>query len=135
MGFFLGPLSLLRRAHPTLPTQLGLAEGVDEVALGSDHEIQVEGVVLAEGEALEAIDDDRFVGSILRTMRLENQQGVPAEAGGVGHDGGGRAVQEARDLAEARSGEQTLTDGVKKFGTTQPVVGLEGLLTEGATAM
>ena len=68
-------------------------------------------------------------------MRLENQQSVPAEASGVGHDGGGRAVQEARDLAEARSGQQALTDGVKKFGTTQPVVGLEGLLAEGATAM
>jgi hypothetical protein len=44
-------------------------------------------------------------------------------------------MQEACNLTQARSGQQAFADAVKKFGTTQPVAGLKGLLAEGAAAM
>jgi hypothetical protein len=68
-------------------------------------------------------------------MGLEDQNRVTPQASGVGHDGGGRAMEEARDLAEPRSGQQALADGVEELGAAQPVRGLKGLPAEGAAAM
>jgi hypothetical protein len=68
-------------------------------------------------------------------MSFEEQQRMPAEAGGMRDDRSGRAAQEAVDLPETRSGQQALTDGVEQLGAAQPVAGLEGLSAEGAAAV
>jgi len=53
-------LALLGWGHPSLSPELGVGEGVEEVAARPDGQVEVEGVVLAELEGLEAVDDERL---------------------------------------------------------------------------
>ena len=55
-----GAATRLMVRHPPLSAQLGLGEGVDVVRLRPDGEVDVERVVLAVLEALEAVDDERL---------------------------------------------------------------------------
>ena len=63
-----------------------MGESVDEVRAGPDREVEVERVVLAEGEALEAIDDQRLGEGATGPEFIEQQQGVAAEPCGLAHD-------------------------------------------------
>ena len=80
------------------------------MAVGADRQVQVERVVLAVGEALEAVDDQRLLDEVRRPVAGEEQQGMAAEASGLADDGGVGAAGLAGDLAVAGAGEQAVED-------------------------
>ena len=65
---------LLARGHPALPPQLGVGEGVEEVAVGAHGQVGVEGVVLAVLEGLEAVEDEGLAGPSPRLVLREEEQ-------------------------------------------------------------
>ncbi len=95
----------------------------------------MEGVVLAVGEALEAVDHERFLEGRPGPVLLVVEQQLASQTPQMGQDGGGGAVEEAGDLPETGAGEQPLEDRGVKVGASQPVGGLEGLSAEGAAAV
>jgi hypothetical protein len=122
-------------AHATLATQLSVRDPIDEVRPGTDGEIEVERVILTEGKALEAIDDQRLHDRKPRAMMVEEEQGVATQPGRMGHDGGLVAAGLARDLAEAGAGEQSLGNGFQQLRAFEVVGSGEGLRAEGQVAV
>ena len=59
-GFEHRAAAALGGGHAPLAAQARVGEGVDEVALGPDHQVKVQRVILAIGKALEAIDHHRL---------------------------------------------------------------------------
>jgi len=72
-----GPASFLFLGHPTLPAQFCIGEGIEEVGVSADSDVEVAGIVLAELEGLEAVDDHRFPRR-LGSMQLLKEQAMAA---------------------------------------------------------
>jgi len=84
-------------------------------------------MVLGVLEGLEAVHGQGLAHGVAGPVVPEEEQGVEAQAGGVGLDGGARHAVGASHLAQGGAGDQALPDGGEQAGPTQPVGGREGL--------
>ena len=130
--------ALLPGGHAALAAQAGVGEGVGEVTVGADVQVQVERVVLAEGEALEAVDDQRLAepGERLacRSSASRSRQWRPSRAAWRIRRAVGAAGL-AGDLAVAGAGEDAMEQRLQQLGALQVVGGGEGLRAEGGAAV
>ncbi len=116
--------AMLERRHPALAPESGMGEPVNEVTLGTDHQVQVQGVVLAECEALKAINDKGFQNPRQPTPGFDHQeQAVPSESGGLTHQGTVGTLQLPGDLAVSRTRNQPVEQGLRQVGTLEVVGG------------
>jgi hypothetical protein len=125
----------LRVGHASLASQPRQRKAIDEVARGADGQVKVEGMVLAVGKALEAVDDKGLDELRGWAEMGEEQERMSAEAGGEPHNGGMGTAGFAGNLTESRAREQAVKHGLEQLGTLEEVGGGEGLRTEGSAAM
>src|SRR4029453_6081245 len=101
---------------------LGVVEAVD-VVRGADHEVQVEGPVLAVLEGAEAVEDDRLARPALRPVLLEKEQAVAPEALALALHAAVREAERARDLAQRRAVDQAVEERAEPVRDLEPVGG------------
>jgi hypothetical protein len=129
-----GTSSLLRRGHPPLAAQLGERKCIHEVRLGSHRTVEMERVVLAIGEALEAIDHERLAQPTWPVL-VEKEQGMTSQSRGLAHDRGRVTPRLTGDLAVARATQEPIEDRLEQRGTLEVVGGGEALTTESRAAV
>ena len=124
---------LLCPRHASLASQLGIGEGIEEVGVGADGEVEVEGEILAELEGFESVDDERFVE--VRGVETLEEQAMTAETFYLAHDRRGSDVEFACDLTESGAAEGSMEEHGQEVGELEPVGGGEGLCGEVAVAV
>ncbi len=120
-------LSPLPIGHPSLPSKLRVREGVEEVRVRPDRDMEVRRVVLAELERLEPIDHEGLPNGSPRAVDLLEEQAVTAEPLDLAGDGGGGDPELAGDLAVGGASEGPVKEEREEIGATEPVGGMEGL--------
>ena len=93
----------------------------------SDGGVDVEWGVLAELEALEAVDHERLGGSQIGTQSLVEEQAVTTQALDLTHDGRRRNAEVAGNLTVGGARKQTAEDLTRKIGAAKPIRCGEGL--------
>jgi hypothetical protein len=97
--------------------------------MGPDGEIEVKGVVLAELEAFEAVNDERF-GDLLGAVESLKEQTMASQPFDLVHDCRGSDGEFVCDLTEGGAGEAAEEYGGKQIGLLEPVGRGEGLRRE-----
>jgi hypothetical protein len=113
--------------HPPLPPKLGVRESVEEVRLRSNRQVKVNGMVLAELERLETVEDESFLNRTPGAVEFLKEQAMPAKPLDLARNGGGRNPKLTSDLAVGGAGEGAVKEEPKQVGAAEPVGGMEGL--------
>jgi hypothetical protein len=120
------PFDLLSRPHRATSPQLRIVEPVDEVGC-ADQEIDVHRPVLAVLEGSKAIQDERLIGRLVRTILLMKKKTMSPEAVREASNRGVRDICLPCDLTKSRTRNQAMKDGLEEVASSEPVVDGEGL--------
>ena len=93
----------------------------------SDEQIDLEGPVLAELEAVEAVQDEPLRGGQSGTQLLVEQQTVASETIRLANQGGVGDAELEGNLAERRAADSAQQNQGLEVGTLEKVGGGEGL--------
>ena len=130
-GFEGFPGGFLVGAHGAFAAEGGMGDTVDELGGFAYGEVDVVGEELAAVEAFVAVSAEVFLEGVGAEAVLVEEEGVAAEALQAVLHGGGGAVQEPGDGAEALTGGQGVVERGIGEGAFGVVIQLERSLSEG----